>query len=130
MLDETEKFRSQSFYDSTETKDHHGSLGEAAEEQVLQAIDSFICVDSQKLCIESLPEVHACISASDTKRKHILLYEDVVDRAKELMKGQCCVYLNTVSNSNDMSNQHVGTIRCSIAYGRTLLSDEAGMDAW
>jgi hypothetical protein len=127
---ETEKFCSQSFYDTTEKKDHRGSLEEAAEERVLQAIDLFICVESQKLCIESLPEVHARISASDTKRKHILLYEDVVDRAKELMKGQCCAYLYTISNSNDMSNQQVGTIRCSITYGRTLLSDGAGMDAW
>jgi hypothetical protein len=84
---ETEKFCSQSFYDTTETKDHCGSLEEAAEERVLQAIDSFICVESQKLCIESLLEVHGCISASDTKRKCILLYEDVVDRAKRMNYG-------------------------------------------
>jgi hypothetical protein len=46
------------------------------------------------------------------------------------LKGQCCAYIYTVSNSNDTSNQQVGTIQCSITDGQTLLSDGAGMDAW
>jgi len=107
---ETEKFDSPSFYDTTEMKEHCGELEEEAEEQMLQNIDTFICVESEKLHIQSLDDVHTQLRHSDSKRKHILSYEAIVDRAKTLMKTQCASYLHSISISNDTVTQKMGTV--------------------
>lgn len=127
---ETEKFDSPSFYDTTEMKDCRGSLEVAAEERMLQNVNSFIRVESERLHIQSLEDVRARLDHSDVKRKYILLHEDIVKRAKTLMKGQCCAYLQSISVSNDAVNQMMGTVRCSITYGSSLRGDGAVMESW
>jgi hypothetical protein len=117
---ETEKFESPSFYDTTEVKECRGELEEGAEERMLKAVDSFIRVESEKLHIQSMEDLRARLDHREMKRQHILLHDGIVERAKVLMKGQCCAYLHSFSVSNDDVNQKVGTVRCSITYGRSL----------
>ena len=107
---ETEKFECPSFYDTTEVKECRGELEEGAEERMLKAVDSFIRGESESLHIQSMEDLRARLDHGDMKRKHILLHDSIVERAKEVMKGQCCAYLHSFPVSNDDANQKVATV--------------------
>jgi hypothetical protein len=116
---ETERFSAPPFDDAMETKDHRGRKEIETEEHLARNIDSFIRNESEKLCIQSLEDVHAQLSDDRKVRaNHLLVYSDIVERAKTMMANHCCVYLTGVSLDNDNDSTHrMGTLRCSIVYG-------------
>lgn len=127
---ETDKFDSPSFDDTMEAKDCRGPLEKEAEERVLRDVASFICLESEKLHLQSLDDVRSRLDDPGIKRKHILLHDVIIERAKVLMKGQCRTYLRAISVSNDSPTQKMGTVRCSITYGCSLLGVGNEMKPW
>jgi hypothetical protein len=46
------------------------------------------------------------------------------------MKGQCHMYLHVISVSNNSPTQKMGTVRCSITYGCSLVGVGNDMEPW
>jgi hypothetical protein len=127
---ETDKFDSPSFDDTMEMKDCRGTLEKAADDRMLCNIASFIRVESEKLHIHSLADVTEQLTGKSMKNEKILLHNGIIERAKVLMKGQCRTYLRHIAISNVSSTQKMGTVRCSITYGRTLVGDGNEIEPW
>jgi hypothetical protein len=128
---ETEKFDSPSFDDAMEVKDCRGPLEKAADERALRDVASFICLESKKLQLQSLDDVRSRIlDDPGIKKKHIMLHDDIIERAKILMKGQCRMYLHAISVSNDSPTRKMGTVRCSVTYGCSLVGMGNDMVPW
>ena len=129
---ETEYFITPSFDHTMETKNHRGDAEMAAEACLTRSIDSFIQSESQKLLIHSIADVDKRLGDSQAMHQsHIRVHDQIVDSAKTQMQKQCCAYLKGVSLNNSDSAKNVGTLRCSIIYGRSVGSEVNGnMDPW
>lgn len=135
---ETEKFDSPSFDDTMETKECRGPTEIEGEKRLVRAIDDFLRRETSKLHVQSMEEVKDRLSDTEAiKVNHILLHVStgIIDRAKSFFKKQCGMYLSSVSVNNDDSLQKMGTVRCSIVYGRSIDDDghflpwkEGGLD--
>jgi hypothetical protein len=118
---ETETFVAPSFDGGMSTQDHRGPVELETELRLVEEIDAFIQRESELLRYRSMQEVEDRLSDdAAVKAKHILLHGPIIERAKSMMKGHCCVYLTGISLDSDNSMHKMGTLRCSIVYGRSL----------
>ena len=94
--------------DTMETKDHKGEEEIKTGKCMTHDIDEFICTESQKLQVQTMDDIDDQLSDSDAIRaRHILVHENIIARAKTMMKRQCCAYLKGVSLDNEIHNSLV-----------------------
>lgn len=118
---DTDSFYSPPFHDRMKVKDHRGDAELATELQMCHNIHEFIATESSRIQINSLEEVDDQVrDATNLKAKWITCHHDIIVRAKALMQRQCCAYLKSVLVSNDDANTMMGTVRCSVIYGRSM----------
>lgn len=128
---DTEYFDAQEFDAFMEPKEHKGPIEKQCEQRLLRTIDAFIKEEAEQLRIGTLEQVGERLKdVNEIKSKHILLHSPIMERAKELMKMMCCVYLHSVSTSNNDSRQVTGTLRCSVVYGRSFDVESGEMVPW
>jgi hypothetical protein len=113
---ETPRFKTPSFSDTS-----YIHRGRSNEDRILEmshanAIDAFIQTESKQLHVDSLEDVATLLEMRENQ--HILLHEPIVAKAKSLLKHSC-VYLSTVG-TDDATNETMGTLCCSVVYGREL----------
>lgn len=109
-----------------EPKEHKGTVERQWEARLLANVIAFVSREAKQLEIKSLPNVTQRLQDTNAiESSHISLHPQIIERAKEFMKSQCCVYLGSVSMSNANSRQTTGNLRCSIVYGRSVDNEKA-----
>jgi hypothetical protein len=119
---ETERFKTPSFSDTSASM----RVGRNDEDRILEisratAIDTFIKSESRVLYVDSLEDVDTTL-ANVPDDQHLLLHEPIIAKAKSLLKHSC-VYLSSVS-TDDVTNKTMGTLRCSVVYGREIVDGD------
>jgi hypothetical protein len=114
---ETPRFKTPSFSDTSDTHNGRNNKGRIMEMSHATAIDAFIQSESKQLHVDSLEDV-ATTLLEVREDKHLILHEPIVAKAKSLLKHSC-VYLSTVC-TDDATNETMGTLCCSVVYGREI----------
>jgi hypothetical protein len=115
---ETPRFKTPSFSDTSRTHNGRNKEDRKMERSHATAIDAFIQSESRQLHVDSLEDAATTLQEV-CEDKHLLLHEPIVDKAKSLLKHSC-VYLSTIC-LDDATNKTMGTLSCSVVYGREIV---------